>query len=161
MLTLPWRDREKWKGIPGNEFKDNYVGRNIAPDSIFSFSDLEVPFLFKERRNLARQTELLNEDSVGHSLIWTLQANKPYKAALPFLKIPNNCYAIISPRSILSEMGIICPSSSIVNPGFIGHPVMLMLPTLCVQIEPGVELFSIRIFQEEGLRSYHGFYQKD
>ena len=160
MLTLPWIHRKEWKDIPGNEFKDNCVGRDLAPDSIFSLSDLEVPFLFKERRSLARGTELLKEDSAGHPLIWTLQANRPYKAALPFVKIPNNCYAIISPRSTLSKMGIFCPSASMVDPGFIGHPVILMLPTLCTQIEPGVALFSIRMFQERELRPYHGFYQE-
>ena len=158
MLILPWRYPDKWKDIPG---KDNCVGRDLTPESIFSLSNLEIPFLFKERRSLARESELLREDSTGHPLIWTLQANRPYKAKLSFVKIPVDCYAIISPRSTLSRMGIFCPSASIVDPGFIGGPVVFMLPTLCVQIEPGVALFSIRMFQEEGLKPYHGFYQKD
>ena len=157
MLILPWKCREKWKDIPGT---DNCVGRDIAPNSIFSLSDSEVPFLFEKRRSLARESELLRKDSIGCPLIWTLQANRPYKAALPYIKMSDDCYAIISPRSTLSKMGIFCPSASMIDPGFTGHPVILMLPTLIVQIEPGVALFSIRMFQEKGIRPYHGFYQE-
>lgn len=157
MLVLPWKIPEKWRDIPGS---DNCVGRDIVPESIFSLSDSEVPFLFKKRRSLAREVELLREDPAGRPLIWTLQKNRPYKAILPFIKMPVDCYAIISPRSTISKMGILCLSSSVIDPGFLGHPVVLMLPTLCVQIEPDVELFSMRMFHEEDLRPYDGFYQE-
>ena len=159
MLILPWKYPEEWANIPG---KDNCVGRDIAPESMSGMSsDSEKLSFFKKSRNIAKTFELPRKDSQGRPLIWTLKAGECYKASLPYIRMPVNCYSIISPRSTLSKIGIFCPSASMIDPGFMGHPIIIMLATLQVCIEPGVPLFSIRMFREEGLEPYNGFYQEN
>lgn len=155
-LILPWENPEKWKNISG---VNNCIGKDIASEALFDISNCNALHFSREKRTVAFGFELLKKDSEGRPLMWTLRPSGSYRALLPKIIMPFDCYGIISPRSTLSKMGIICPSAAVVDPSFAGHPYMLMFSTLHVEIEPTMELFSMRMYQKDGLAPYVGFYQ--
>ena len=155
-LVLPWKNPKKWEGIPGT---DNCLGRDLLAESLFNISSCNSLLFGEKERIVAFGFELLKQDSMGRPMLWVLWPGACYRAILPEISMPLDCYAIISPRSTLSKVGIICLSAAMVDPGFQGKPQILMVSMLHVKIEPGVPLFSMRMYQESDLHPYNGYYQ--
>ncbi len=154
MLVLPKDFPESIIGTPAN------VSMDIAPIAIAGLSG--NPIFGKEDRQLPMTEPIELSEVMEGTTFYYLQSFRSYVCMLPEITIPEGCFGVLYPRSTLLRMGVMMAPSAIWDPGYVGNGMAVIMPSMPITIEDGVELFSLMIFKgADGAELYSGQYQHE